>query len=273
MNNQQILAQVRLLLMAAGSVLVTKGVVNNDELTDIVGAVVGLIPVVWAHVAHAGNPPPPAGGAKGILTPLLIGSLLACGAMAQTVTNESGGTTTVTNAVTLPTQAENFTIQGYNILKTLSWTNGFTESTLGLYVPSTKAYGAIISVNTAGTNGINYGFFFGGLQNKSTGGFDLYDGGIAVSLNGHENIPIIGEVELTVETGAVLDLAHPSAGAFNQDLANFYKELYQTSDGNLTIGANVGIGWSNVPQVDGKFYTAGITITDLFKGKHFLGLF
>lgn len=177
-----------------------------------------------------------------------------------------------TNATPLG-QVENAGLNGYNILKTLSWTNGFTESTLGVYVPSTKAYGAILAVNTAGTNGINYGFFLGGLQNKSTGGFDLYDGGIAVSLSGHENVPVIGEVEMTAETGAVLDLAHPSAGAFNQDIANFYKELYQTSDGNLTIGASVGIGWSNVPQVDGKFYTAGITITDLLKGKHLWGLF
>lgn len=200
---------------------------------------------------------------------VLLGGL----AMAQTETNQIGGTTTVTNSVTLPTQAENVAVQGYNILKTLSWTNGFTENTLAVYVPSTKAYGAILAVNTAGTNGINYGFFVGGLQNKTTGGFDIYDGGIAVSLNGHENIPVIGEVELTAETGAVLDLAHPSAGAFNQDIANFYKELYQTSDGNLTIGASVGIGWSNVPQVDGKFYTAGITITDLLKGKHLWGLF
>lgn len=62
-----ILSIIRHALTAAGAALVAKGYLNNTDLTEIVGALVGLIGAVWGPVdeyiaakrAKILNPPSP----------------------------------------------------------------------------------------------------------------------------------------------------------------------------------------------------------------------
>jgi hypothetical protein len=163
---------------------------------------------------------------------------------------------------------------GVNNLSSQSFKNGFTASALGLY--HSGSIGFIAAVNTDATNSMNYGFFVGGLQTKNTAGkntgFGLYDGGFNISANGTYNEPFIGEVNLQLETGAVVDLSNVKAGAFSQTTTTGYKEIYGSKDGNFSFGGTGGLGYSTLFS-DGKpFYLAGLTVTDHLQGKGFLGL-
>ena len=52
MNNDQIQSLIRSALMAAGSVAVTKGLVDQSTLVTIVGGLMALGSVVWSQVFH-----------------------------------------------------------------------------------------------------------------------------------------------------------------------------------------------------------------------------
>ena len=170
-------------------------------------------------------------------------------------------------------ESEKAISDGYNILKGDSFTNGFTESTLFLY--QNGDMGFVEAVSTDSTNSLNYGFFVGGLETKNPSGkksFNLYDGGIAITADGSYNLPLIGLAGASLNTGAVMDLSNPEAGAFSQSTVTIYKMFIQSSDGNISIGATGGAGYSTLFTPEKPFYLAGLTITDRLKGKGFLGL-
>lgn len=164
---------------------------------------------------------------------------------------------------------------GFNILRTDSFANGFTAAGLGLY--HSGQIGFILAVDTVATNSLNYGFFVGGIQTKNatTGknnGFALYDGGFNLSANGDYTLPVVGLVNLELETGAVLDLSNVKAGAFSQTTTTGYKQIIGSKSGNFSGGLAGGVGYSTLFS-DGKpFYLLGLSVTDHLQGKSFLGL-
>ena len=68
MNWDQIYALLRSVLLALGASLVTKGVISGDTLNAVVGAIVGIVPIVLSQIFHmnAGQSivAPPAAQAK-----------------------------------------------------------------------------------------------------------------------------------------------------------------------------------------------------------------
>jgi hypothetical protein len=53
MNSNQVLSLVRSILLGAGATLVTKGVVDQTGLEQIVGGLLALASVVWSQFHHS----------------------------------------------------------------------------------------------------------------------------------------------------------------------------------------------------------------------------
>ena len=48
MNKEQIQSLVRSLLVSVGGSLVAKGVITSDQLSNVVGAIMVILPVIWS---------------------------------------------------------------------------------------------------------------------------------------------------------------------------------------------------------------------------------
>ena len=163
---------------------------------------------------------------------------------------------------------------GYNQFKDASFKNGFTADFFGL--DHHGDYGGGIAVSTTATNAINYGFSLAVIQETtiqpdgtSKKALTFYDSSFNVSFNGDTTLPVVGHIQYFIETGAATDLSNIKAGIFNQSIAGAKKTW--DINGNIYVAVWGGVGY--LSKWNDSFYIGGISITDKFKGSHWLGLF
>lgn len=155
----------------------------------------------------------------------------------------------------------------YTQFKSASFKDGFTVEPFAIY--HRGDWGGGLAISTAATNSINYGFALATIHETENHDWDFYDTSFNVSYNGSVDLPIVGNAQYFIETGAAVDLRSIQTGIYNQSLTGLKKTW--DFNGNLSLTIWGGVGY--LTKWNDAFYSAGIGLTTRLKGKHFLGIF
>lgn len=205
--------------------------------------------------------------------------LLAPAAKADTtsISNLLGTVSAPSQPTNTLQDAEKLVVDGYNEIKSLSWTNGFDAEVFGIY--HRGDYGAGLAVSTMNTNSINYGFAMAAMYQTETAStalgtiskrkLDFYDANFSLQYTRTEDVAVIGNVTWYASTAAAINLDNVKGGPFNETITGLKKTF--TVNSNIQISVGGGIGYSQ--EWNSSFYIATVGFIDHLQGKHFFGLF
>ena len=236
---------------AFGVLLVNNGLATGQQWQDIVGGVIALAAVLHSLYAKYKN------GtlsttvdniAKG-LSVVAILFFLTASARADVTTNTvafGNGPTNltidiasipVTPVASLPSKLYTILGDGWQSLKSVDFSQGVTARPFGMYIKSVGFGGGVLVENVQTNNILHVGFVVAALD---VGGLaEWYDGGLTVSITGHETLPIVGDVELSAVSGPVFNLNDGTM--YTQTLTHAQKTWIINP--KLSISAGGGFGY------------------------------